>query len=57
MNGQLQCLGAGSLVVERLTKKQSKQGVKFVDLLRSGGIPLRHCKNVTCEFRGHRPQR
>ncbi|CAM9450463.1 unnamed protein product, partial [Laminaria digitata] len=52
VNGQLQCLGAGSLVVERLTKKQSKQGVKFIDLLRSGGIPIRHCKNVTCYTHG-----
>lgn len=49
VDGHLRCLGAGSLVVERLSKQQSKRGVKFINLLRSGGIPIRHCKNVTCE--------
>lgn len=45
----LRCLGGGSLVVQRLSKKQAKEGVKFINLLRSGGIPVRHCRNVTCE--------
>lgn len=52
MDGHLRCLGNGSLVIERLSKQQSKQGVKFVNLLRSSAIPVRHCKNVTCEFTG-----
>ncbi|CAM9443439.1 unnamed protein product, partial [Ectocarpus sp. 12 AP-2014] len=46
VDGHLRCLGGGSLVLERLTKQQSKRGVKFVNLLRSGGIPVLHCKNV-----------
>ena len=49
-DGHLRCLGAGALVVERLSKQQSKRGVKFVSLLRTGAIPIRHCKNVTCEW-------
>lgn len=49
VDGHLRCMGRGSLVVERLSKKQSKKGVKFLNLLRSGGIPLRYCKNVSCE--------
>lgn len=49
VDGHLRCLGAGSLVVERLSKQQSKRGVKFVNLLRTGAIPILHCKNVTCE--------
>ncbi|CAM9719680.1 unnamed protein product [Sphacelaria rigidula] len=48
----LQCLGGGTLVVQRLSKKQAKEGVKFVNLLRSGGIPLRHCRNVTSYSHG-----
>ncbi|CAM9821610.1 unnamed protein product [Scytosiphon promiscuus] len=48
----LRCLGAGSLVVERLSKQQSKRGVKFVNLLRSGAIPVLHCKNVTSYTHG-----
>ena len=50
VDGHLRCLGTGSLVVERLSKDQSKRGLKFVNLLRSGGIPVIHCKNVSCEF-------
>lgn len=50
VDGHLRCLGAGALVVERLSKQQSKRGVKFVNLLRTGAIPIRHCKNVTCEW-------
>lgn len=50
VDGHLRCLGAGALVIERLSKQQSKRGVKFVSLLRSAGIPIRHCKNVTCEW-------
>lgn len=49
IDGHLRCLGAGSLVVERLNKEQSKRGIKFFGLLRSANIPVRHCKNITCE--------
>eukprot|EP00903_Cladosiphon_okamuranus_P007130 g6927.t1 len=52
VDGHLRCLGSGSLVVERLSKQQSKRGVKFVNLLRTGAIPIRHCKNVTSYAHG-----
>eukprot|EP00752_Nemacystus_decipiens_P011082 g9846.t1 len=52
VDGHLRCLGAGALVVERLSKQQSKRGVKFVNLLRTCAIPIRHCKNVTSYSHG-----
>ncbi|CAN0086227.1 unnamed protein product, partial [Ascophyllum nodosum] len=52
VDGHLRCLGTGSLVVERLSKDQSKRGLKFVNLLRSGGIPVIHCKNVSSYAHG-----
>ncbi|CAM9192904.1 unnamed protein product [Choristocarpus tenellus] len=52
LDGSLSCLDSGCLVLQRLTKEQAKEGLKFVNLLCSSGIRVRHCKNITCFTHG-----
>ncbi|CAM9463509.1 unnamed protein product [Discosporangium mesarthrocarpum] len=47
VDGALTSFAQGSLVVQRLSKAQTARGLKFVNLLRTSGIQIRHCRNIT----------